>query len=390
MNPGKHACRKYRLGELIEAVDRRNTELRYGIDDVRGVSNTKGMMMTRANVTERAFDKFYIINPGEFVFNRRTTRNGERLGLAFNDTERAYIFTEDYVAFAVKASAQSVLSSEYLYMFFRRNEFDRLIRYHSWGSATEFFNWEDMCDIEITLPRLAVQQKVVAVYNALLANQRATEAGLDDLKLTCDAYIERLRREVPHTVIGKYVAISESNNEQLKYGIESVKGVSIEKRFIETKADMAGVSLKPYLLVAPDEFAFVTVTSRNGGKISLAHNNSSETYLVSSSYVAFHVKQRDVLLPSYLRLFFNRSEFDRYARFHSWGSARETFAWEDMCEVEIPIPDTTVQQAIVNIYNVYIARREINERLKAHIKDVCPLLIKGSLEDGRARSPNAP
>jgi type I restriction enzyme S subunit len=80
-------------------------------------------------------------------------------------------------------------------------------------------------------------------------------------------------------------------------------------------------------------------------------------------------------------MFFGRSEFDRYVRFHSWGSARETFSWDDMCEVKIPIPDIRVQQYIVNIYTVYQLRREINEQLKVQIKDLCRILIKGSLEE---------
>ena len=87
------------------------------------------------------------------------------------------------------------------------------------------------------------------------------------------------------------------------------------------------------------------------------------------------------LLPQYLCVFFNRKEFDRYARFHSWGSARETFTWNDLIEVAIPIPDIDIQQSIVDIYNQYITRKEINEKLKTQIKDLCPILIKGSLQE---------
>ena len=147
---------------------------------------------------------------------------------------------------------------------------------------------------------------------------------------------------------------------------------------------MGGVSLRPYLLVEPDAFSFVTITSRNGEKISLAHNGSDETYICSSSYVVFRVAKKDALIPSYLKIFFNRPEFNRYARFHSWGSAREAFGWDDMQEVKIPIPDIKVQQSIVNIYNAYLTRREINEKMKAQIKDICPILIKGSLEEASA------
>ena len=164
--------------------------------------------------------------------------------------------------------------------------------------------------------------------------------------------------------------------------MESVKGVSIEKKFIDTKADMKGVSLKPYYIVKPDEFAYVTVTSRNGEKISLALNDSDETYICSSSYVVFKSRDKEKLLPQYLMLYFSRSEFNRYARFHSWGSAREIFDWNEMCDVKIPVPDIKVQKAISKVFAVYTQRKEINEQLKAQIRDICSILIRGSLENG--------
>lgn len=167
------------------------------------------------------------------------------------------------------------------------------------------------------------------------------------------------------------------------FGIDSVRGISIDKKFINTKADMEGVSLRPYAVVAPDEFAYVTVTSRNGEKISLARNCSEDTYICSSSYVVFRVTDTSKLLPAYLSMLFERDEFNRYARFHSWGSARETFDWGEMCSVKIPIPSIDIQQDIVNIYNAYIERKSINERLKAQITDLCPILIKGSIEEAR-------
>jgi type I restriction enzyme S subunit len=115
----------------------------------------------------------------------------------------------------------------------------------------------------------------------------------------------------------------------------------------------------------------------------LAHNDAEDTFLVSSISVVFSTV-REKLLDEYLMLFFTRSEFDRYSRFHSWGSAREAFDWADMCDVEIPIPELPVQRAIADIYKSYITRKRINEQLKAQIKDLCPILIKGSLEEGEA------
>ena len=163
--------------------------------------------------------------------------------------------------------------------------------------------------------------------------------------------------------------------------VEDVRGISTGKEFIETKANMDGVSLSSYKVVRPGEFAYVADTSRRGDKIALAFNTSEHEVLISSIYTAFRVKSR-LLLSDYLFMFFNRPEFDRFSRFNSWGSARETFDWDEMCDVEIPVPDIKIQQDIVDIFKAYNARKEIAVKLKAQIQNICPILIKGSIEEG--------
>ncbi len=171
--------------------------------------------------------------------------------------------------------------------------------------------------------------------------------------------------------LGKLISISEDKNTDHKYGISDVKGISIQKKFIETKADMDGVSLRPYLLVKPDDFAYVTVTSRNGEKITLAHNTTEDTYIVSSSYVVFRVTRKDILLPDYLFMYFNRPEFDRYSRFNSWGSARETFSWEEMCDIDFELPPIEIQRKYVEIYNGMIENQVAYETGLEDLKLVC-------------------
>jgi type I restriction enzyme S subunit len=213
----------------------------------------------------------------------------------------------------------------------------------------------------------------------MFTNQKAHENGLEDLRQTCDIYIENLRREIPPIAIGEYIEQSDERN-TLGLKANSVRGLSTSKEIITTKADLDGVSLTNYKILKPEQIAYVADTSRRGDKISLGFNNTNDTYLVSLIYTVFDTKA-DKLLPAYLMMFFNRSEFDRYTRFHSWGSARETFDWDDMCEVKIPIPDISVQQFIVNIYNAYTTRREINEKLKSQLKDICPILIRGAMKE---------
>lgn len=375
------ALTKYRLGDLIQLEDARNADGRFSLADVRGVSIQKVFIETKADMDGVSLSPYIIVRPDFFAYVTVTSRNGEKITLAHNNTEETYIVSSSYIVFSV--AKKELLDSKYLFMYFNRPEFDRYTRFNSWGSARETFNWEDFCDIEIELPELSIQQKYVDIYNAMVANQQSYERGLDDLKLVCDGYIEDLRRQMPCEKIGPYIVQIETTNGDLRYGIDDVRGVSIGKKFIDTKADMAGVDLKPYLVVGPNEFAYAPVTSRNGGRITIALNESESTYVCSSSYVAFKSANGKVLLPQYLMLFFARSEFDRYARFNSWGSARETFDWSEMCNVEIPIPDIKIQKSIAEIFAVYNERKSINERLKAQIKDICPILIKGSLEEGK-------
>ena len=374
------ALSKHKLGEFIELLDNRNVNLEYGPDDVRGVNNLKQLMPTKADISGRDLTKFQIVHPGDFVFNHRTSRNGSKFSIAYNDLSFPDICTEDYVVFRIKSAYQRTLHARWLYMFFNRPEFDRYVITNSWGSSTEFYNWEDICEVELALPSFEIQSKYVDIYNAMLDNQRVYESGLEDMKLVCDGYIEALQKSLPMERIGSYLKLSEQRND-LGLTVDAVRGIATSKEFISTKADMDGVSLDNYKVVPPRHIAYVADTSRRGDKISLAHNDTEDTFLVSSISVVFSTV-REKLLDEYLMLFFTRSEFDRYSRFHSWGSAREAFDWADMCDVEIPIPELPVQRAIADIYKSYITRKRINEQLKAQIKELCPILIKGSLEEG--------
>lgn len=377
------ALTKYTLGELLVRNAENNENLQYGASDVRGVLNTKGISNTKADLGGRDLKKFLVVRPGGFVFNHRVH---DKLGLGYNTSEETYLFTNDYVAFYVKSEVQeTILLPEYLYIWFLRPEFDRYMLYKTYGSATLFFSWNNMCELEIELPDIVVQRKFVNVYKSMVSNQQSYERGLEDLKLLCDGYIEDLRRKMPCESIGKYLELVDSRNEDLEYGLESVRGISIEKKFIETKADMKDVNLRPYLLIRPNDFAYVTVTSRNGEKISIAFNDTESTFICSSSYVVFRSNNIEKLWPQYLMLYFSRPEFNRYARFNSCGSAREIFDWSEMQSVQIPIPDINIQKAVAEIFSVYIQRKRINEQLKSQIKNICPILIRGSLEEGKAK-----
>lgn len=373
------ALTSIRLGDYIERSTENNSDLKYGEELITGVNSSGVFAPPKGSTLGVDLKPYKIVNNGAFVYNPTRLNLGS---LAYR-TEGLCIVSHLYMIFYLTEEGKKIIDPQWLYIYFHRDEFKREVTFRNFGSQRPEFNFKDMSDIIVPLPDIDTQRKYAGIYNAMSSNQQCYELGLEDLKLTCDAYIDELRRDLVHQPIGKYISLSNVRNDELIYGIDDVKGISIEKKFIPTKANMEGVSLKHYAVVFPSEFAYVTVTSRNGEKISLAYNDSDDTYICSSSYIVFSVNDESVLLPSYLAMLLERNEFNRYARFHSWGSARETFDWDEMCAVEIPIPDISIQKDIVDIFNVYKERKNINERLKSQIKDICPILIKGSIEEAR-------
>lgn len=368
------ALSKYKLGELIQLEDGRNTNDLYNTKDVKGISIQKKFIETKADMQGVSLLPYILVKPDFFAYVTVTSRNGEKITLAHNTTNDTYIVSSSYMVFSV--SKTDLLNSDYLFIYFNRPEFDRYARFNSWGSARETFDWDTLCDIDIELPDLPIQQKYVDIYNALVANQQAYERGLDDLKLTCDAYIEDLRRNMPCEKIGSYISPIDVRNTDLK--IKLAQGITIEKQFSSPK--QIAETERNAKIVRTGQFAYNRATTRNGEKISIAYREGKDC-VVSSAYQVFEIKKKNKLLPAYLMMWYTRPEFDRYARYMSKGSAHEFFEYSDMEDVAIPIPNIDVQRAVAEIYTVYNKRKKINEQLKAQIKNICPILIKGSLEE---------
>ena len=361
-----------KLSELIEQSDIRNTDKKYGIDDVCGMTISKEIIPTKADVKDTDLSKFYIVQPNEFVYNPRT--HGKKIGLGFNDSKKAILISWNNTAFRVKDFKR--LEPAYLYMIFTRDEWDREACYNSWGSSTVVFAWEDFCNMKIPLPSIETQRELVAVYNGLKELAEENEKLLEPLSKSCQAFIVDCKSKYPSKRLGDYIEETDERNSADKYKLDDVRGISNLKELIETKADMNGVSLTPYKLLKPKEFSYVSVTSRNGDKISLAMNNTEKTYIVSSSYINFKVSKNNELLPEFLFALLNRDSFNAYSRFNSWGSARETFDWSEMCRVQIPLPPIEIQQKIATLYNCYEECKRIATQAREKINNLCPALVQ--------------
>ena len=367
---------KYKLGELIELVEETNSNELYGPDDVRGMTITKEIIPTKADVANTDLRKFLVVHPDEFVFNPRT--HGKKIGFGYNNTKECFLISWNNIAFRVKHDALNTVIPSYLFLHFNREEWDREACFCSWGSSTEVFSWEALCDMKLTLPSIDQQRKYVDVYLALQNNLAAYQSKVEELKMVCDGYIEELRRKMPVEKIGEYIVESNVKNSDNK--IKEVRSVSVTKEFKLTNAKVNKNELSNYLVVRPKEIAFVQTTG-NEKVLAFAYNDYDYPVVVSSVDKVFGSKDKNTLDLQYLSLFLSRKEFDRYARFNSWGSAREVFTMDDMNDVGIPIPDISVQREIVNIHKCYIERQRIAEALKEQLKNICPVLIRGSLTE---------
>ena len=160
--------------------------------------------------------------------------------------------------------------------------------------------------------------------------------------------------------LGNYIRQVNERNGDLS--VDKLLGVSITKQFVSSIANIVGTDLSNYKIVRTGQFAYGPVTSRNGEKISIALLQEDDC-IISSSYSVFEVIDKNVLNPEYLMLWFSRPEFDRYARYRSHGSVREIFDWDEMCQVDLPVPSIARQNEMVEAYRVVTDRIALKPKI---------------------------
>ena len=364
---------KYKFGELLELTNEKNSDGKYGENDAIGVNVDKIILPMRGKISEKDFSKFHLVPPGHFAYNPRGSR---KLGIGFNDTDRTFIITFNDNVFRIKPSAKNILLDTYLFMYLSRKEWDRYAEFISWGSSTEVFDWTYFCDEEISLPPIDIQRKYVAVYNAMLANQQSYERGLEDLKLTCDAYIDKLKHKRTLVEIGDFIQqINNKNIDNQKYRFA---GLSMDNYFIDSIADDTELDFTKYKIVEPNEYGAVLMKVGRDARLTIARNTSNERYLISPAYYTFRITG---IMPEYFMACVNRPEFERRGWFSCDTSARGSLSWGEFMKLKIPNATDEEQSIISELYKVQVIRIGINEKLKTQIKDLCPILIKGSIEE---------
>lgn len=364
-----------RLGDYIEIYDVKNVDSQNL--PFFGINKDKAFMPTVADTNELDNSKYKIVKKDMFVFSGMQTGRDVCIRLALYTKDDSILVSPAYTTFIVKD--KSAILPEFLFIQFNRFQMDRYGWFLSDGSIRSNLDWDVFCDILIPLPDIDTQQELVDTYNGLKALAEQNEALIKPLSEACQAYLVDCKKKYPEIELGENIEPCDERNNCGKYTIDDIRGISTGKNFIDTKANLDGVSLTAYKVVNKDEFAYVSDTSRRGDKIALALNTTDKAVLISSIYTTFSLINKNKLLPGYLYLFFNREEFDRFSRFNSWGSARETFDWSEFCRIKIPLPDIEIQQAIVDIHNCAEEANNIANKAREKMKTLCPALVQRAI-----------
>ena len=371
------ALTKYKLGSIIIP----HTE-KCGISNltpyqISGVNREKEFFEPSHQVGEDT-SKYQVVPPFFFACNLMHVGRDKVLPIAYNHSGKIKYVSPAYTVFSIRKGSN--ILSEYFYILLKSNERDRYFWFHADSSVRDGISWNDFCDIEIEFPDLAVQQKYVDIYNAMVANQQSYERGLDDLKLVCDGFIEDLEN-VSYNKIGNYIERNSYKNKTKILNKIQVKGFNNEGEFIQPMRLFSG-DIATFKIIKKNCFVYNSRINSTIKKLSIALNEG-EDVIVSPAYESFYIKNESELCPFYLYMLLQREKFAQKVLFNSFGSSTLVFGIDELSEVKIPVPDISLQLKIANLYRTYTNRKAINEKLKAQIKNICPILIRGSLEEAR-------
>ena len=352
-----------RLGDYIE--QRREKNSVEGLP-IRGVSREGFIPPKQLDANTSIYNVFY---KGDFIFNpARMELNSIALNTEFDMAICSSLYEVFYI------TRPSELLPEYLNLYLKRDEFARYCAYDAIGSARNYFRVANMKDIRIPLPSMEVQRELVATYEGLKRLAEDNEALIAPLTEACQAFIVDCKRQYPSVPLGDYIEEVDERNTEGKYSVEDVRGMTITKEIIPTKADLKHSNLSNFKVVRPQEFIYNPRT--HGKKIGLGFNLTSNPFIISWNNIAFRVINTNTLVPEYLFMLFCRSEWDRNACFRSWGSSTEVFSWSALCETIIPLPSLEVQQSIVNLYHCIEEAKSIAREARERLTTLCPALVQ--------------
>ena len=361
---------KSKIEPFIILVDERNKE---GYDyPVLGINKDKTFMPTAANMAGIDTSKYKIVRKGTFVFSGMQTGRDVciRIGL-YNEATPALV-SPAYTTF--RLDTEKGIVPEFFFLNFNRDESDRYGAFISDSSVRANLDWNRFLEIEIPLPPIAEQQKVVNAWKALREIKEQNEEIAAPLMQVCQSYIQELKHKYECVEIGPYIEPCDERNKACIYGESLLRGVTSEGKFDASKAKTEGLKFDNYKVVNKGDFAY-NPSRINLGSIALCEMNKC---IISPMYVVFKIKADASigLLSEYLNLWFRRTEFQRSTLFFAAGSVRDTLDFNAMQNVRVPLPPLSVRQGIVSIYDCANEAKKVAAEADRMSREVCPALIQ--------------
>lgn len=371
-----------KLGNLIKPVDERND---LGIREFFGLNISKEFMPTAASTDSLDESKYKVVRRNRFVFSGMQTGRDKTIRISMYEENQPVLVSPAYTTFEV--SAIDRLLPDYLYMRFLSSEMDRYGWFLSDGSVRANLDWPIFCDIEICLPPLEVQKRYVDIFQGLRRIYRSSEASLKDLQLAYELQLDRAKHSSAWKSVGSILRNVDVRNSDL--AVRSIKGINVSKTLMDTKASVSAAQTSNYKVVRTNQFAYSAMQTGRDECIRIALHAEDEPVVVSPAYSVLEAIDPLAVTPQYVMMWFARAESDRYGWFASDASIRASLELERFFEIQIPVPSTEVQLAVVALYNAYIERQEIVTNAKNLMNKMCPVLIKGSLDEARREEVSA-
>lgn len=363
---------KIRIGDLIETYTEKCNISNLTIHEVSGINKDKNFLSPTVQVGSDT-SNYRVVPYGYFACNLMHVGRDFAIPIAYNDKLQNIIVSPAYSVFRI--IRKDLVLDYYFLMIQKKLDFDRYAAFCTDSSIRDGLEWNRYSDIELELPSIEIQQKVVDVYLAMVANQKAYEKGLEDLRLSCIAYIENLRRNSESVNVGKYLTERIEKNLNNKY--DNLVGLGKEG-FINPNQLRTKESLRKCNVFYENDFVYAPSSLVNG---VISISKFKEPRLCTEEYIVFYSNNLNVLLPEYLLLWTKRKEYGRRIHFNSMDSVRNRYYFQQFQEeISIPLPKVDVQKSIVDVFYAYEKRKQLNEKLKSQIKNLCPILIKGSIK----------
>jgi type I restriction enzyme S subunit len=363
-----------RLGDFIQLVDNRNKDL--AITNLLGINITKNFMPSIANVSETDLSKYKVIKKGQFAYSAMQVGRDETVRVVLFTSDKPAIISPAYLVFEVIDIQQ--VYPEFLMMWFHRPESDRYGWFISDSTVRASLEWERFCEILLPIPDINDQKYYVDIYQGLLNNQNTYEKSLDNLQITSNSFLDKLKNLKDKPKLGKLIELVDERNYDNK--VNTLLGINVKKEFMPSKANVSNTDLGKYKTINKNEFAYSAMQVGRDETVRVVLYEKDEPAIISPAYSVFRVKDTSVVLPEFLMIWFYRPEFNRYGWFISDSTVRASLEWERFIEIKVPIPNIEVQKSIVTIFHALQTRKRINAQLKEMIKPLCPILMKGVMD----------